>query len=49
VKKATELVAVWGSAIVLIGIIATLLTGCKSADADDSMSAEFPTIERWWK
>lgn len=48
-KKATELIAVWGLVAVLIAIIVTLLTGCCTSDCSNSGTAEYPTIERWWK
>lgn len=44
-----EMVGVWGLAVVLVLIAAMLVSGCQTAECSNSGTAEFPTVERWWK
>jgi len=48
-KKLLELVSVWGAAIAVTIIAVALASGCSTTNCENSDSAEFPTVERWWK
>lgn len=48
-RKTLELISVWGAAIAITVVAVVLVSGCSTANCENSDTAEFPSVERWWK